>query len=221
MEGHHSMLLREVTKRAVIVGKTRMSEGYWCIGALELGEWRSLRLLPPSGGRAWAPDTAIEIEQVYKIAGSYSRSGEAPHTEDFRLSQITLIGAYSGNLPQDICANVPVARGGLSSIYEGCLQKLHRSSLGILRHRIPSFSTQFWVPEQPLQLIMKWEKEYYLIEGFEVRYVGAQTPIPKIPAGSLVRLSLSRWWAPEGASEEACYLQVSGWWLPPTTNGSW
>lgn len=209
------------TKRAVIVGKTRMSEGYWCIGALTLDDWRSLRLLPVSGGRAWAPETTIELEQVYEIAGSYSALIDPPHTEDFRLSSLRFVGSYSGNLPQDICAHVAVARGELSSLYQGCLRRLHRSSLGVLRDNIPNFSTQFWVPDQSLRLTIKWEKAYYLVGGYEVRYVGARTPIQEIPAGSLVRLSLSRWWAPEGATEQACYLQVSGWWLPPSANGSW
>ena len=39
-------------------------------------------------------------------------------------------------------------------------------------------------------------------------------PIKVIPAGTLVRVSLARWWRPEDSEpnfEERCYLQLSGW----------
>ena len=46
-----------------------------------------------------------------------------------------------------------------------------------------------------------------------MKYVGEESPIKVIPAGTLVRLSLARWWTPDSEPNdgEKCYLQLSGW----------
>ena len=48
---------------------------------------------------------------------------------------------------------------------------------------------------------------------YNIPYVGCAEAIDLIPAGTLVRVSLARWWRPEGMNEERCYLQLSGWYL--------
>ena len=56
------------------------------------------------------------------------------------------------------------------------------------------------------------EMNGYPLRG--LKYVGEESPIKVIPAGTLVRLSLARWWRPEDSEpnfEERCYLQLSGW----------
>ena len=56
------------------------------------------------------------------------------------------------------------------------------------------------------------EMNGYPLRG--LKYVGEESPIKVIPAGTLVRLSLARWWRPEKSEpnfEERCYLQLSGW----------
>jgi len=35
----------------------------------------------------------------------------------------------------------------------------------------------------------------------------------QIPADTLLRVSLARWWDNEGRHEERCYLQLSGWYV--------
>lgn len=50
----------------------------------------------------------------------------------------------------------------------------------------------------------------------EVRipYVGFEPAVDLIPKGTLVRVSLARWWRPHDSPpdmEERCYLQLSGW----------
>jgi hypothetical protein len=44
-----------------------------------------------------------------------------------------------------------------------------------------------------------------------ITYVGFEPAIELITHGSLVRVSLARWWRPDDDSEERCYLQLSGW----------
>jgi hypothetical protein len=42
-------------------------------------------------------------------------------------------------------------------------------------------------------------------------YVGFEEAAEIIPAGTLVRVSLARWWDTNGTTEERCSLQLSGW----------
>ncbi len=44
-----------------------------------------------------------------------------------------------------------------------------------------------------------------------IPFVGLQEPIDEIPAGTLLRVSLARWWSPNENTEERCYLQLSGY----------
>ena len=57
-------------------------------------------------------------------------------------------------------------------------------------------------------------KVRYQIEGTnrKITFVGFQNPVQLISAGTLLRISLARWWAPNDDDvEERCYLQLSGW----------
>ena len=49
---------------------------------------------------------------------------------------------------------------------------------------------------------------------FAVTYVGLAPALACVPRGTLVRMSLSRWFQPKGESRRACWLQLSGWYLP-------
>lgn len=206
--------------KIVVVGKTRMSNEQWCIGGLRLPDWASVRLLPPGQSRAWPTDTPLNVGSVCEVEGARPAQVVLPHTEDFRISHLVQLGRYTGDLPADICRNVHVARKGGVPLFEKCLCRTSRNSLAIRHGKVPNFSTQFWVAHRPLVHEVIGERDYFRIGTARVIYVGAQRPIPVVVAvGSLVRLSLARWWAPED-QEEACFLQVSGWW-PPPASGSW
>ncbi len=206
--------------RVVVVGKTKMYLGTkWCIGALRLRDWSSLRLLPLGGDKAWPGETKIQVGEVYEIEGFRPNPIVLPHSEDFRLTALERVGAFEGNLPQSICDHVRISQRGGTPLFQDCLSRVQKRSLAVLHANVPSFSTQFWVADRDLHYTTKWDKDYYRVGDFEVSYVGYQPVIQKIPEGSLVRLSLARWWGPDG-EEEGCYLQVSGWWLPPE-GGSW
>jgi 1-acyl-sn-glycerol-3-phosphate acyltransferase len=76
-------------------------------------------------------------------------------------------------------------------------------------------SVCFWELEKDLLLYFsKKNKIRYRYDDNEfyinIPFVGYQPPIPFIPAGTVVRLSLARWWAGTG-EEPRCYLQLSGW----------
>ena len=50
-------------------------------------------------------------------------------------------------------------------------------------------------------------------DGRTLTFVGFQQPLPQIPAGTLLRVSLAHWWRPDEMpdGELRCYVQLSGW----------
>jgi ATP-dependent DNA helicase RecQ len=85
------------------------------------------------------------------------------------------------------------------------------------RSGLPRHSTAFWVPDQPLQLDCEDKRLHYRYPtndgGRTLTFVGFQDPIPEIPAGTLLRISLAHWWHPKDRPDEElrCFVQLSGW----------
>ena len=79
-------------------------------------------------------------------------------------------------------------------------------------------STGFWLADRPLTHRNVGSKSYYLynhpkLGAFYMPYVGIANTIDEITLDALMRVSLARWWAPQGVSEKRCYLQLSGWYI--------
>lgn len=77
----------------------------------------------------------------------------------------------------------------------------------------------FWRPDQPLTRDDDQKRIRYRYPteggGCTLTFVGFQEPIPEIPAGTLMRVSLAHWWRPAEMTEGElrCYVQISGWFL--------
>jgi hypothetical protein len=71
------------------------------------------------------------------------------------------------------------------------------------------------MPDRDLVKYQVYEKiryRYFSDKGLRsLPYVGFENPAEVIPAGTVVRVSLARWWNKEGEKEERCSLQLSGW----------
>jgi len=116
-------------------------------------------------------------------------------------------------------------RGDPDQLFDGFLVIDFTSGYISQAGGIPKRSTGYWLPDKQLILTYRNEKSYYqtdceMVIGnkhyrglLSIPYVGFADPIQEIPAGTLVRVSLARWWAPRGINEERCYLQLSGWYL--------
>lgn len=203
--------------RVVVVGKTHMGKnppGY-CIGALRLRGWAAYRLKAPGGAYSWPTNCGIDIGDILEVEGKRPTETRNPHTEDFIVETYRIVGRYDSSLADDIYDNCQVAEN-LSDLFERCITELGTDKLGIDADDVPNFSTQFWVPKNPLTL--EWQqyqnepkKPYYRYRRWVIPYKGVDEPIETIPAGSLVRLSLAQWFPPEAPK---CYLQLSGWFLP-------
>ena len=200
--------------KVLVVSRTRMQSRH-CVGAL-LGDGTSIRLLEADGSNQ-SPNSPFQIGQIWDI--DYLRTEVTPpHVEDVI---VTRRGARPNRvIPDDQLASrinkmVYPWRGSISLLFDEKVSFTGNNN-GYVCERlgIPSRSTWFWLPDRNLQL--RCDGKHYDYLGRGMAYVGVlprDEDLPKVlPAGTLVRVSLARWWRPEDSdSEMRCYLQMSGW----------
>ena len=206
--------------KVLIVGKTRMLNAR-CIGALDLSNYRSLRLLEANGYYP-SVDTPFDVGDVWQINYAPAPGLRPPQLEGVLVRQAEYEKACR-IAPDWLLRHVAAWRGGPNKLFDGLLQCTN-AGRGYISERsgIPNCSTGYWIPDRPLHLVQEGGKRVYRYERrgafeFGVRdlaYVGIAEPDEIIPAGGLVRVSLAGWWKPEDSDpdfEERCYLQLSGW----------
>lgn len=209
----------------VIVSKTRMSGGAACVGGI-LARGCLVRLLD-ANGRNQASNTKLEVGQVYTITYSERPDKTPPHIEDilvdtmkhkFTVPTMDRLGKYL-LLPR---FKIKVWKGGAKELFDG---KLHwtKSGSGFVSKsgEMPDNSVGFWIPDKDLNSNQNDGRVRYSYPHWRsLPFVGYQDPVNKIPAGTLIRVSLARWWVPEDAAgdEERCYLQLSGWYADLESN---
>ena len=204
----------------IIVAKTHMSNAI-CVGGV-LANGRLVRLLNENGYNQDS-DTKIEIGEVYTISFSERVERKPPHTEDilvhsmaykFTFDSIEKMVRY---LTSEI--NIRIWKGSSDVLFDGKLLWTSGGSGYISKSgEIPDNSVGFWIPDKDLNRKDFNEKVRYSypLRWRNISFVGCQNPVDKIPAGTLVRVSLARWWSPND-DEERCYLQLSGWYGLPDT----
>ena len=196
-------------KRVAIVAVTRMTEPNICVGALGVDDGRSLRLLGPNGESPMRGE--YEVGQVWDLELIARPACTPPHVEDVlvqrkvqRLPDVPDLGAF-------LEERVDPWRDDPDGLFDGFVRWTGRGSGFVAEPGIPRMSTGFWVPNTDLPL----EEQHF---GYRrrgradrrLKYVGVADAPAVIPAGTLVRVSLARWWAPPEFDEERCYLQLSG-----------
>jgi hypothetical protein len=198
----------------MIVGKTHIGSGA-CVGALSLEGGRSMRLLTQHGYNQ-PGDTPYEIGGIWDIEFAAASGPRAPHVEDVLVSRQQFVGIHP-NPREAILQFERPWRGGPTAVFDGLARATGNGS-GYVSHStgLPNRSTGYWVPN--LALSQDPGKRRYLYPSQagirRVTYVGYAPVIQTIPSGTLVRVSLARWWRPDDADaelEERCYLQLSGW----------
>jgi hypothetical protein len=115
-------------------------------------------------------------------------------------------------------------RGNPKILFDGTFRfTWNRSGYISKQVQLPPCSTGFWIPDQPLSLDRQSDKIYYRYTknhfNCRLKYVGTDPIQDVIPAETLTRVSLARWWHPDDISdfEDRCYLQLSGWYYAPQT----
>ena len=198
----------------LIVSKTKMANGV-CVGGINEESGELIRLHNERGGN-------LTIEAPYEIGERWEMSietawnvREKPHIEDKQTKPIKKIENVGVSGIIDYVRNHNLGNrlyaGALDRTFEGCLQ----SRIYVTRDCVPSFSTQFWIPDKVLNHVVSYDKDYYIYQGLKIKYVGFLPAIARIPTEAIVRLSLANWFDGKGKwSEDRCYLQISGWYLP-------
>jgi len=202
----------------IIVSKTHMSNAA-CVGGV-LANGRFVRLLD-SNGYNQDSDTELEVGDVYTITFSERNDIRPPHVEDILLNSMehkftfSTIEKMVEYLTDKLKVNI--WRGSTEVLFDGKLQWTSGGSGYISESgNIPDNSVGFWIPDRNLTRNDYNEKVRYSypIRWRNISFVGFQNPVDNIPAGTLVRVSLARWWSPN-EDEERCYLQLSGWYGLP------
>jgi ATP-dependent DNA helicase RecQ len=201
--------------KVVIVAKTRMGSGA-CVGAVTF-DGRSLRLIAPD--QAWNEQFNMEynVGEVWEIESKPPAELLPPHLENVRVTAKRKLPPI-GDLVTFIERQMPPCQGGLEGLFEGLAQATSAGALYVTeRTGLPGHSTTFWRPDQPLlrQNDAKRIRYGYATPGgiCTLTFVGFQEPLPEIPAGTLLRVSLAQRWRPDDRPEAElrCYVQLSGW----------
>jgi hypothetical protein len=196
------------TSRIIIVSRTKMGQRI-CVGAYDVDRRRSIRLLDQNG-YGQAADFPLNIGDVVTARYRDRAQIEAPHTEDVLL-QSHQPYANTDEVSRVFTENAPVVDGPLTNCFGGKLFQPGNGAMAVPNGDVPDHSVCFWKTDKPLSL--NRYRRYVYRNGFrsiEVQYVGFPEPVQNIPAGTVVRLSLSRRWNVEG-QEKLCWLQLSGW----------
>lgn len=198
----------------IILSKTHFGNNV-CVGGMALSNKQFVRLLNPGGWYQFA-DTEFQIGDIWDINFITSNDLIAPHNEDVIIQSKRYIRKVDKITEFILEYQLPVWIGSINNIFEGKLLWSNTGAgyLSINNQNLPTHSVGFWISDKPL----KYENDHYFypaINGTSLRkmkYKGIPEAILEIPANTLLRVSLAKWWKPnDSLIEKRCYLQLSGW----------
>jgi len=201
--------------RVLIVAKTRRGSGA-CVGGITQ-DGTSVRLVAADGRGDDRAGLEYQVGEVWEIDSSPDPRVIPPHVENI-LVHVACRLDRAPNTEELIRRFMPPVEGGPDRLFGGLLYYRCSGALFIAPDTgPPSFSTQFWVSNRPLRLDREGKRIHYCYPKLDGRrlltFVGFQEPLPEIPAGTLLRVSLAHWWRPknEPKQELRCHVQLSGW----------
>jgi len=197
----------------VILARTRMSGAKICIGGMS-EEGQSFRLMNAQCN--YHTNACVYmVGERWHMTLQPCEGLEAPHLEDTAVLKSKLIG-IEPNLRGFILHRATPWTGGIDTIFEGKILFTYNGSGYISESGgLPGASTGFWIPNEDLQFSDHPRPAYSLRNDCRyLAYVGTAKPEPVIRSGTLVRVSLAKWWKPRDADDSLelrCYAQLSGW----------
>lgn len=198
------------TARIVVVSRTKMSNGNICVGAFDVDNQRNIRLLDALG-HPQSANFPLQIGNVAMVTYRNKVGAVAPHTEDVILQSHAPCPNEAG-VRKIFSDAAPVVKGPITNCFDGKLCKPAGKALAISKDDTSNHSVCFWASDEALNLngFGKYDYRSGLFRT-NISYVGIPDAIPVIPKGTVIRLSLSRWWSVPGSDEKHCWLQLSGW----------
>ena len=197
--------------RVLIVARTKMYNGRVCIGALAEGG-EHLRLLNAKCGYE---ASAFQVGELWDVTFEACET-KPPHVEDVAVTKAKRIGVEN-NPVKFILSRIQPWTGLITSLYGGRIRFTGTGSGYIsAAGGLPEGATGFWRPDADLLLESTPTGNFYghPSDYRHLKFVGFQEAVKTISAGTLVRVSLAKWWKPrdaDGSFEERCYAQLSGW----------
>jgi len=174
-------------------------------------------LLSPGNWDQYA-DTDFDIGDIWNINFHDREDVEPPHIEDVIIQSKNYVRETENISEYIVNCGIKIYRGSPNLIFNGRLGWTGNGS-GYIgnRENLPSNSVGFWISNK--DLVLDDDDKHYTYESDnqfgaskKFPYVGFEPKIDRIPAGTLMRMSLARWWKPEDSEiNERCYLQLSGW----------
>lgn len=195
--------------KVAIVSRTKMKNGV-CCGGFNTNTGEFIRLHTKTGGKL-PTDAPYQVGELYDLVYKTAwNSRPKPHVEDKQILSARYLHTLSEQeLEKAITEKCIVFEGDLSCVFDGLL-KCEKYAMYIDQSAVPNYSVCFWRPNKPL-FFSPFMSDKYQFGDNNIKFVGFQTPVKVIPAGTLIRLSLANWWAREEGLEKKCYLQLSGW----------
>lgn len=201
----------------LILSKTKYGSTQVCVGGICIDNRQFVRLLNP-GGYYQPANTPFNIGDIWDISFTVNANRKEPHNEDVTIgncnfvNKIYPLATYIKNM------GVSIWQNDIANIFDGKILWTGNGK-GYFSENIknyPAHSVGFWISDVELVYEQVGTQEFYTCRknGIlrQIVYKGNQTPLPKIPIGKLIRLSLAKWWSPpDGNMEARCYLQLSGW----------
>lgn len=200
----------------LITSKTHKGKAV-CVGGLVINNNQFVRLLNPGGWDQYV-DTDFDIGNIWNISFQSSDEVEPPHIEDVIIQSKKYIRKIEDITDFIINSGISICRGTPRSIFNGKLGWTGKGS-GYIGNKdnLLSNSVGFWISDKDLELDSD-EKHYIhptnnpFIVNRRFPYVGIEPKVDLIPTGTLIRISLARWWKPDDSDiSERCYIQLSGW----------
>lgn len=202
--------------KVLIVAKTKLGKGA-CIGAMTQ-DGSSLRLVEEGEETHLGAGHEFEIGDVWEIDALFPEKLRPPHVEDVVVRQKRRVGIVK-DVSMIIVDRMPVLEGPPEGLYDGCTRVTGMGSMYVSeRSGLPGFSTQIWRIDREILKMVVDGKVYYSFTASDgstrrLSYVGFAPAEDRLPRGTLLRISLARWWRPADAEEmeNRCYVQLSGW----------
>ncbi len=143
--------------QVIIVSRTRMADGFVCVGGVDVDNRRSVRLLDARGRHETAETCPYTIWDIWDIDYYPNQRRPNPHTEDVNVARrIKIDRVDAPNMSVNrfaelmLNSNIPIFRGSLFSVFDGKLRRTDKDKLYISKEDVPTFSTCFWINDKRL-----------------------------------------------------------------------
>lgn len=197
----------------LILAKTKMTKARVCVGGIDINSFELLRLLTYKGNNQ-PENTNFKIGNIYWMEFERKEDCKPPHVEDVLVGRRKQISKAPDIITFLKRSGVNIWQGSYKTLFDKKVSYTSNKRLYIQKN-LPKNSVGFWISDKDLIFDSAINKYLYktILGSFKFSYAGLDPPLKTIPSGTLIRVSLARWWTPNTTVDERCYLQISCWYL--------